>query len=373
MRANVSKWLSRGGTLAAFVLLVVGCSAVPRSPGPEVVSASPPSKGEAPIAPDARTVAAVPSKALVRVGIATGNERETDYRIGRDLAEFVAPDAGLALDVRATKGSAENMHLLRDDPAIDLAIVQYDVVQALVEQAAKGNAAAARLVKPLRVVMPLYTQEIYLIVRSDSPLKSFNEIKGRKINVGVQGSGSALTIASLYERMFKTPIAAANIQYLSDDRALAALTVDRSVDVVAVVAGQPAKLFTDMKPQARQYIKLLGVDETQPATQAAYKLYFPATIRVSSYASWLQQDVPTLSVLSFLVTSDQRIRTFEPSLVAFARSMCRNVETLKAQGHAKWREVELGRQIGFRLVYAGASETEFERCAGRRRLSAAKP
>jgi uncharacterized protein len=128
-----------------------------------------------------------------------------------------------------------------------------------------------------------------------------------------------------------------------------------------------------MKPQARQYIKLLKVDESQPATQSAYRVYFPATIRAANYASWLDADVPALSVMSFLVTSNEHRGSFEPLLTAFAQSLCRNVDTLKTRGHPKWREVELGKQVGFRFAYASASETEFKRCASRRPLSAAKP
>ena len=50
---------------------------------------------------------------------------------------------------------------------------------------------------------------------------------------------------------------------LTNEEALVKLTVDKSLDVVVVVAGQPAKLLVDMKPEARQLIKLLKFDPVQ--------------------------------------------------------------------------------------------------------------
>lgn len=49
------------------------------------------------------------------------------------------------------------------------------------------------------------------------------------------------------------------------------LDTDKSVDVVAVNAGQPAKLLVDMKPEARKLIKLLKFDPNQPASQDALR------------------------------------------------------------------------------------------------------
>jgi len=53
------------------------------------------------------------------------------------------------------------------------------------------------------------------------------------------------------------------------------------LDVVVVVAGQPAKLLVDMKPEARRLIKLLKFDLAHPAS-GTFKTYFPVTIRAAS-------------------------------------------------------------------------------------------
>lgn len=296
------------------------------------------------------------------LAIATGGPRETNYRIGQDLARFVAPDAGIALDVLATRGSDDNLHRLADDPRVDLAIVQYDVLRSVKDEARRGSKAASRLIDPLRIVTPLFTEEIHFVVRGDAAMHSVDDIRGKRINLGARGSGSALTAAALYRRMFGSAIPPANARYLSDELGLSALVVERSVDVVVIVAAQPTTLFTDMKPEARNYIRLLPVGDDTPATRAALKVYLPATIRARSYASWLTQDVPAFSVVSFLVTSDRTNNALIPHLGAFARALCRADATLKAAGHPKWREVRVGTQLGAGLPYAAASESEFMRC-----------
>src|SRR5438093_2496988 len=108
--------------------------------------------------------------------IVTASTRGTYIQIGRDIASFVAPEADIELDVLPSAGSAENVRRLRHEPGVKLAIVQSDVYQAFLDQAAGGNAEARDIIRPLRVIMPLYNEEIYFIVRTESPLMYVHEI-----------------------------------------------------------------------------------------------------------------------------------------------------------------------------------------------------
>jgi len=279
--------------------------------------------------------------AQVPYKIVTASERGTYIQIGRDLAKFVAPDAGIDLEALPSAGSAENVRRLRYEPGVKFALVQSDVYQAFIDQAESGNAEARALITPLRLIMPLYNEEIYFIARADSKLNYVHEIKDARINVGPLLSGTAMSATTLYRQMFGAPSAEANTSFLSNEEALVRLTGDRSIDVVALVLGQPAKLLVDMKPEARQLIKLLKFDATNPASQEALKTYFAATIRAKSYPNLLSEDIPGLAVKAYLVTYDYNLGTTVKLLARFARSLCNNFERLQAQGHPKWREVEL--------------------------------
>lgn len=284
---------------------------------------------------------AAPPEAKAQYKIVTASERGTYIQIGRDIAKFVAPGAAIDLQVLPSAGSAENVERLRFEEGVKLAMVQSDVYQAFLDLAANGNADAGRMIRPLRVVMPLYNEEIYFIARSDAKFDFVHEIKDARINVGPLRSGTAMSATTIYRQMFGAALPESRASYLSNEEALVKLIGDKSVDVVVVVAGQPAKLLVDMKPEARQLVKLLKFDRDSAPGKAALKTYFAATVRAASYPSLLAEDLPAVAVKAFLVTYDYKSAPTTTNLGAFARSLCQNIGQLQAQGHPKWREVEL--------------------------------
>jgi uncharacterized protein len=295
--------------------------------------------------------------------IVTGSERGTYIQVARDLSQHVAGPARIKLEALPSKGSTENVQRLRFEPGVRLALVQSDVYQAFLDQAHAGNADAMRLIKPLKVVLPLYDEEVYFVTRADSPLTFVHEIKDKKINIGPIGSGTALTATTVYRLMFGAAIDENNATFLSNEEALLKLATDKSIDVAIIVAGQPAKLFSELKPESRQYIKLLRLEERAPETQAALAAYFPATVRASSYPNWLEADVRTLTTKAFLVTYDFRSSASQEQLTKFARSLCQNFASLRSEGHAKWKEVELSLPpLGKGWSYYEPTERELRSC-----------
>jgi len=273
--------------------------------------------------------------------IVTASPRGTYIQIGRDLATYVAPQAEINLESVPSAGSGENVRRLRYEPGVKLALVQSDVFQAFLDMSAAGNAEAGKVIKPLRLIMPLYNEEIYFVVRKDSSLNYVHEIRDAKINAGELGSGTALSTATLYKLMFNRPIPEQNVSFETNEDALLKLLTDKSIDVVVIIAGQPAKILTDIKPEARDLIKLLKFDANAPAGKAALKTYFPATIRQSSYPNLLTEDIPGLTIKAFLVTYDYQLKLTRDHLVKFAHSLCENFPILQTKGHPKWKEVDL--------------------------------
>ena len=306
--------------------------------------------------------------AEVNYKVVTASERGTYIQVGRDLAKYVAPNAGVNLEVLPSAGSAENVQRLREEPGVKFAFVQSDVYQAFLDQAAAGNAKAKEMIRPLRVVMPLYNEEIYFLARSDADINYVHEIRNVKINVGPLRSGTALSATTLYRQMFKAAIPEENASYLSNEDALVKLISDKTLDVVVVVAGQPAKLLADMKPEARELVKLLKLDPDHPASKAALATYFPATVRATSYPNLLTEDLPGLAVKAFLVTYDYTKGDTAAVMGRFARALCQAFPTLQSEAHPKWREVELALpELGRGWLYYPPTTRELRGC-----LAAAK-
>ena len=281
------------------------------------------------------------ASAQVPYKIVTASERGTYIQIGRDLASLVAPDAGIALEVLPSAGSAENVRRLRYEAGVKFALVQSDVYQAYIDLGESGNAEARELVRPLRLILPLYNEEIYFVARADSPLQYVHDIKDARLNAGPLGSGTAMTATTLYRQLFGTSSPEGSTSFLSNEEALVKLTGDKSIDVVAIVAGQPAKLLADMKPEARQLVKLLRFDPQHASSKTALGTYVNAAIRAASYPNLLSEDLPGLAVQAYLVTYDYGRSDTVRTLRGFARTLCQNFSMLQAKGHPKWREVQL--------------------------------
>ena len=308
--------------------------------------------------------------------IVTADPRGTYFAIGNDLAKMVAPEAGIDLEVMPTNGSAENIKLLRHEPGVKLAIVQADVYQAFVERGAgRRNPEAARIIRPLRVILPLYNTEIHYVARADSDINYLHDLKESKINGGLVGSGAAFITHTLYRMMFNQPIPEASASYMPNAEALVKLITDKSIDVAVVAAGQPAPIIANMKPEAQKFIKLLKFDPNHPASKGALKIYSPATVRSTSYPNLIKEDFTTISVGAFLVTYDYTLDTTVQHLTKFARALCQQFPTLQAKGHEKWKEVDLSLPaLNDGWTYYGPTAREIRACrAGQQQRVSAKP
>ncbi|MBI5721240.1 MAG: C4-dicarboxylate ABC transporter substrate-binding protein [Burkholderiales bacterium] len=369
-----SRFIVRAVFEAGLLLATLGAAAqatTPRAPqGATPQGTSPatprPTAQAAPPSP-AASAATRPAGAPVAYKIVTASERGTYIQIGRDLGKFIAPQAQIDLEALPSAGSPDNIHRLRYEEGVKLALVQSDVYQAFINQGRAGDKTADAIIRPLRVVLPLYNEEVYFVVRADSPMNFVHEMRDARINVGPMRSGTAMTTTTMYRLMFDQALPDSKLTFLTHEEALFKLTGDKSIDVVAIVAGQPAKLLTDMKAEARSLIKLLKLDPDNPASKAALKTYFQSAVKATNYPNLLTEDLPGMAVKAFLVTYDYNLAGTQARLAQFARSLCLNFDNLQSQGHPKWKEVSLDMPpLGQGWTYYPATARELGRCAAMR-------
>ena len=87
-----------------------------------------------------------------------------------------------------------------------------------------------------------------------------------------------------------------------------------------------------------------------------------AVLRATSYPNLLNEDIAAFAVKAYLVTYDYNLQDARVNLGRFARSLCQNFATLEAQGHRKWKEVELAtRDLGAGWSYSQTAR-ELRRC-----------
>lgn len=272
--------------------------------------------------------------------IVTGGLTGTYVKIGRDLAQFVAEDAGFDLVVQTSAGSLENVERLRFEKGVKFAIVQNDVFQRYKYYAERGSLEARIMIQNLRVVLPLYNEEVHMVVRADSDIKYFHQIRGKIVNMGPRKSGTAMTVEVMYNTMYGSGPRPRDITNYKIPVALRKLVNTRDVDVVAYVAGQPTSLFKKIYDKDTSRFRFLRADPNHPTYEKLKGVYYASTIRTQSYPRYLSADVPTFAVKAFLITYNYRSEA-RKELGAFGRSLCRNIAKLRNEGHPKWKEVKL--------------------------------
>lgn len=115
-----------------------------------------------------------------RIVIATGREDGAYHRFGQQYAELLKKD-GITLELRPTNGSVENLRLLNDP--------QSDVSIALVQ----GGIAKPQESNTLQSLCSLYWEPLWIFYDgtwSLNDLTQLKELKGKRIAIGPEGSGT---------------------------------------------------------------------------------------------------------------------------------------------------------------------------------------
>lgn len=152
-----------------------------------------------------------------RLVLATATPGGSFPAFGQALAEAVREaDPGLELTLRPSKGSQENLGLLRAG-SVDLALVQgeyaYDALGV-----EKGSETG------LSVVAPVSASPGLFVVRADSPIRAVADLRGRHVALGTHASG--LTV------MGRSVLRGSGID---PERAITPILLERAGDGAAMV------------------------------------------------------------------------------------------------------------------------------------------
>ena len=280
----------------------------------------------------------------VRLYVSSAPEQEVQMGMGRDLARLIARDAEIDLDVRGVAGTPEALLRLREASQLQLAFVQSNAAPAYLAATQRGNSEARKLIDSVRVVAPLHEEEIHFVVRADATLRNLQDLAEARINLGPQLSNAALTVTHLYRRLFGKPIPDSQTNFLPTEEALVKLITERSVDAVAVVGARPVRLLANMKPEARQFVKLLKLDAAHPETAALRDDYATVTALAADYPGLIEADQPALALRMLLVAAGQGAKS-RAALVRFSQAWCRNFARLQYEGVPQWGGVTLGASL----------------------------
>jgi TRAP transporter TAXI family solute receptor len=185
------------------------------------------------------------------VRIATGGKSGAYFSFAERYARLLAAD-GITLEVVPTAGSVENFALLKKGE-VSVALTQ-------------GGSATPEDKESLQSLGGLFFEPIWIFTRAQKPVKEFSSLKGRKLAVGSQGSGTHLLATQL---LAAAGIDESNTTLIRADSATAIAELSRgSIDAAFFVASPTAPLIRDIL--ARGEFLLVDFDRA-----AAYARWFP--------------------------------------------------------------------------------------------------
>ncbi len=284
--------------------------------------------------------AALPSLAADRVffGIATGGTGGTYYPLGGMLAQLISntaeiPDTKLSATAETGNASVANAQLLGRGE-IESAFVAADILDAAFKGAGQFEGQAT---ENIRAIGALYPETVQLVVRADSGIESFADLKGKSISSGSPGSGQWQLLGDLMVAHGMTR------EDVSEDFSSFSQSVDKikdgNLDASLITAGSPTSSVTDLaNGHDIRIVPLTGpaiakLQETQP-------YYANAILKGGTYKGQ-DNDVETLAVRAIWATHAD---VSDDIIYAVTKALYENTETL-GNVHPKGKEISIDRAL----------------------------
>jgi uncharacterized protein len=160
---------------------------------------------------------------------------------------------GLIAVAQATSGSVENLEKLSDQ-VFESALSQADV--AYWAYRGEGPYEGMAPQEGLRAIANLYPETVHLVVRADSGIDSVDDLEGRIVSVGEEGSGTLIEARLVLDAygLDEDDVETRSLRPGPAGDRLA----DGEIDAFFLVAGQPVGAVADVA--ARVPIRLLPLD-----------------------------------------------------------------------------------------------------------------
>lgn len=254
------------------------------------------------------------------INIATGGTSGTYYPLGGALADILNKNVkGANASAQSTGASVANVNLLKEGK-VDIGFIQNDISYYAVNGVEMFKDKA---VKNLKGLATLYPETIQIVTTKKTGIKTFADIKGKRVAVGAAGSGTEANARQILEAAGIT-YDDIKVQYLSFGEAASALK-DGNVDVAFVTAGFPTAAIQDLATQHE--VVLLPVDSAMAdALIKKYPYYTKIKIPAKTYNN-VDTDVEAVAVKCMLVVTDKMSDELGYDIV---KALYSNLDRMKA-------------------------------------------
>jgi len=268
--------------------------------------------------------------AMAELTFTTGGTSGTYYAYGSVLAQYIQNNSDVAVTAIAGNGSAANIDLL-DIGDAQLGFVQNDVA-AYAYNGIRFEQYEGKPITSFKALCALYTETVQLVT-CNPEIKSVEDLRGKNVSIGSQGSGvyfNAMDFFAAYD-MTEADI---NPQDLSFGDSAEALK-DGKIDAAFVVAGAPTPAVTDLCTTKGAY--LIGLDDEHVAKlQEISAAYAKSVIPAGTYQG-IDADVTTVGIKATIIASED---VTDDEAYAVVSTIFENKDAI-TEAHAKGAELDL--------------------------------
>lgn len=224
------------------------------------------------------------------------------FILGKALArEINTPGLDFQLIPESTGGSVSNLDfLLRGD--LDLAFVQSDLIWNSLQQSALATAPLAPATSTSRrllVLGALYPEVIQIVTRADRDVRSLSDLKGRRVAIGEEGSGTARNALMILSRA-GLDASTVRIKHENPSRSASGLLNDE-LDALFLTGNLPSTFLQNL--DTRIPLRMLPIpDDIREKLLAEHAFFTPELIPAGSCAQQAE-DTPTIGLRALLVTT----------------------------------------------------------------------
>ena len=268
--------------------------------------------------------------ALAELTFTTGGTSGTYYAFGNVLAQYITNNSDVAVTAVAGNGSAANIDLL-DIGDAQLGFVQNDVANYAFN-GIRFEQYEGKPIDTFTALCALYTETVQLVT-CNPDIKSVEDLKGKNVSIGSQGSGvyfNAMDFFAAYD-MTEADI---NPQYLSFGDSAEALK-DGKIDAAFVVAGAPTPAVVDLCTTKGAYLVSLD-DAHVEKLQAISSAYAKSVIPAGTYEG-IDEDITTVGVKATIIANED---VTDEEAYTIVSTIFENAAAI-TEAHAKGAELDV--------------------------------
>ncbi len=230
------------------------------------------------------------------LSILTGGTQGTYYALGGALADTISQETGIKTTAEVSQASAANMTALKDGSA-EIAFVQTDIAY----YASAGELMFdGEVIDNVSAIGALYPETVQLVTLEKSGIKTFEDLKGKKVSVGAPGSGTYANAEQLLEihGLTMDDIQPQNLDFGESQESLQA----GQIDAAFITAGTPTSAVEALNAVAQVYIVPV-TDAKAEELISKYQYYAKEVIPAGTYG--IAEDTPTVSVGAMLIIQNE--------------------------------------------------------------------